>query len=154
MCTLAASSHSSLQYLLPCAGGHPQVSRAHLFSFLSSAISTHLLRNSCQPSASSRQPFHCFKAQQGVASVITIRNLSPKGLVVCIKFQPDARLTSSPGEEGERGKRVKGIRGEQIFSPLLPVSPFPLMVLWCRADDDPHALPADGNLHRVSRLQW
>ncbi|HEX7314432.1 MAG TPA: hypothetical protein VF297_10940, partial [Pyrinomonadaceae bacterium] len=36
----AASSHSSLQYLLPSAAGQPQVSRAHLFFGLSSAIST------------------------------------------------------------------------------------------------------------------
>ena len=40
MCTLDASSHSSEQYLLPSDAGQPQVSRAHLFFGLSSAIST------------------------------------------------------------------------------------------------------------------
>src|SRR5687767_985854 len=39
MRTLAASSHSSPQYLLPWAAGHPQVSRAHLVLFSSSAMS-------------------------------------------------------------------------------------------------------------------
>ena len=37
-CTLAASSHISLQYLLSFVGGQVQVSRAHLFSLFSSAI--------------------------------------------------------------------------------------------------------------------
>jgi hypothetical protein len=40
---LAASSHSSLQYLLPCAGGQPQVSRPHLLVFPSFAMAITLL---------------------------------------------------------------------------------------------------------------
>src|SRR4030095_4276213 len=40
MCTFAASSHSGLQYLLPAAAAHLQVSRAHLLLFAWSAIST------------------------------------------------------------------------------------------------------------------
>src|SRR4030095_10095452 len=40
MCTFAASLHSGLQYLLPGAAVHLQVSRAHLLLFAWSAIST------------------------------------------------------------------------------------------------------------------